>query len=520
MVNQQLVDYIRSEELQGYGAKQLHDYLVQQGYDPAQVMEAISSVNQVPLQQKAENNVALSEHKLHRSSNKSALIASVATLGVILVVMFFLWFSSRAVCGDGVLDEGETSATCCLDAGCPGERTCVDNECIAPVCGECQYVKDDICVDHDCCSDEDCTGKQRCENNLCIAIECGDCGYADKGVCKKYACCANSECDDGDDSTVDICKNPTSLQAMCSHLSEIELGDSEIEVTVSKEVPVEFKSDGESHKISVEQVAENAATIVVISEPQRMAITVGEMKEVDFGNDGLTDIEITLLSIKNETLLIKLKKISYGCVSDAECDDGNTKTTDECLNPATPSAYCNNYITPIDCGEKWECFISYSTECYPAKLQVHRSLNYSSMTSESTVLLGMRGIQDDKCRYYEKLKSVSVTLREEELERMLNESFSQGQIDQQIETADRSAQAKVGVELNCLFYIEDLTAMLIRWQNGTFTPEDLPADCSEDASGANLEGECMSDLDCDDGNAMTKDVCMNRGTSASYCAVK
>lgn len=45
MVNQQLLDYIKTEEAQGYTPKQLRDYLIQQGYDPNEVDEAINIVN-------------------------------------------------------------------------------------------------------------------------------------------------------------------------------------------------------------------------------------------------------------------------------------------------------------------------------------------------------------------------------------------------------------------------------------------------------------------------------------------
>ncbi len=35
----------------------------------------------------------------------------------------------QPVCGNGILEEGETSDTCCADAGCPQNKTCVSNQC-------------------------------------------------------------------------------------------------------------------------------------------------------------------------------------------------------------------------------------------------------------------------------------------------------------------------------------------------------------------------------------------------------
>ncbi len=45
MVNKQLVDYIKNTESKGYSPQQLHDYLIQRGYDPIEVREAIGFVN-------------------------------------------------------------------------------------------------------------------------------------------------------------------------------------------------------------------------------------------------------------------------------------------------------------------------------------------------------------------------------------------------------------------------------------------------------------------------------------------
>jgi len=45
MVNKQLVDYIKNAESKGYSPQQLHDYLVQRGYNSIEVREAIDFVN-------------------------------------------------------------------------------------------------------------------------------------------------------------------------------------------------------------------------------------------------------------------------------------------------------------------------------------------------------------------------------------------------------------------------------------------------------------------------------------------
>lgn len=48
MVNQQILDWIKSQETQGYSNQQIYSYLTQQGYNPDEVNEAINSVAQTP----------------------------------------------------------------------------------------------------------------------------------------------------------------------------------------------------------------------------------------------------------------------------------------------------------------------------------------------------------------------------------------------------------------------------------------------------------------------------------------
>jgi hypothetical protein len=35
----------------------------------------------------------------------------------------------QPVCGNGILEDGETSDTCCADAGCPQNKSCISNQC-------------------------------------------------------------------------------------------------------------------------------------------------------------------------------------------------------------------------------------------------------------------------------------------------------------------------------------------------------------------------------------------------------
>ena len=84
MVNQQLIDWIKSEEAQGYTPQQLYNSLIQQGYNPNEVNEAIKIASQ-PNQQ-----VSQSSKPIKKSFNfLPIIIIGVIAIGLIGGGIFF-----------------------------------------------------------------------------------------------------------------------------------------------------------------------------------------------------------------------------------------------------------------------------------------------------------------------------------------------------------------------------------------------------------------------------------------------
>jgi len=103
-------------------------------------------------------------------------------LGLMFVIIFIVsgcTQTSKSICGNGVVEAGETYQNCCVDAGCLGDQECDNNVCINPVCGGCEFLQGFQCI--------------------------------------TYGCCEDSDCDDKNQKTIDTCENPKSQQSRCVH---------------------------------------------------------------------------------------------------------------------------------------------------------------------------------------------------------------------------------------------------------------------------------------------------------------
>jgi len=207
MVNQQLVDYIKKQEADGFTSEQLYNSLTKQGINQKEVIEAIAISHKYTKYQPPAQ---------HNNQTTMLTVAAVLILAVGAGAFFFISNAMKPECGNGIIEEGETPETCCADTGCKGDQTC-DTACIDPVCGTCQYLQDHVCQDYECCSNDECLDSEVCGSNYCVDLNCDTCQYAQGHQCINYACCRDEDC--GLDQT---CQNHECSSLQCSLCQYIE----------------------------------------------------------------------------------------------------------------------------------------------------------------------------------------------------------------------------------------------------------------------------------------------------------
>jgi len=91
MVNQKLIDWIKIQESQGHTLQQIHDYLIQKGYNPNHINEALNIVTQVSASPKTNLSKVNLSHK--KTSSWLILIMVIVILAIIGGGIY--WFISQ-----------------------------------------------------------------------------------------------------------------------------------------------------------------------------------------------------------------------------------------------------------------------------------------------------------------------------------------------------------------------------------------------------------------------------------------
>ena len=94
------------------------------------------------------------------------------------------------------------------------------------------------------------------------------------------------------------------------------------EVKLVKEEKIKFIIKDERHSIRIKEISGKGIEIIIQSEPMKIELMIGEIKEIDLDGDGEKDIRITLIGIKGskaevsiesleKKMIIESKKTSY-----------------------------------------------------------------------------------------------------------------------------------------------------------------------------------------------------------------
>lgn len=117
MTHLKLIKWLKDAHAKGHSYEKLQEHLVKKGHQSLAVQEAIAQIEKVAIQK-------------HHMENQ--IFMSIAIILILAGLFIIIAFFNQPVCGNTVLENGETAQTCCLDTGCGSLQECVLNENPSP----------------------------------------------------------------------------------------------------------------------------------------------------------------------------------------------------------------------------------------------------------------------------------------------------------------------------------------------------------------------------------------------------
>jgi len=488
MVNPKLVEYIRNEQARGHTQEQVYNYLVQYGYPSQEVVAAINYMNQQgqaparqptgmnqlgtpsPTVQLTSNQPGMNppdQQKTQQGGSPLILIGAVACIAISLILGAW-WLFSGPECGDGVAEEGETSETCCLDAGCSGEQTCDNNTCVDPVCGNCQYLESHVCKDYPCCDDTDCLDTETCINHACQQITCGNCQYIEARACIDSECCQDTDCDDSNPNTADKCLNPGTKSAFCSNsLTDLCSSNSQCD---------DNETSTKDECYGVPKKCHNIQITTCTGGDLYCPSSCNQTTDSDCPKSCNEDADCNDLNSTTRDFCVGdpgrcLNQPIVNCKEDSDCDDDDPSTKDMCGgSPLTchfqtittckdDDDYCPPhcyYLNDLDCEEgevhclDLDCLIELSGLCAEANGTVSYMVETSGMLEHITydVRIDSSG---SRCGLRSLIKSKTVDFTDDLVQSMLDDGKTQTEIDDLEEETNKNATIEKSSGFGCMF---------------------------------------------------------------------
>ncbi len=131
-----------------------------------------------------------------------------------------------------------------------------------------------------------------------------------------------------------------------------------------------------------------------------------------------------------------------------------------------------------DCGRNLNCLSLAAKTCAPATATHEMALNMMGVEQRSTARLEILGRDGARCLFKTTPISASVKLGPQARQAAMKQGKNAAQIDQAEREANEKALANLGPARTCKIAPAQLSQVITRWKNGSFSSSDLPAqDC-------------------------------------------
>ncbi len=411
--------------------------------------------------------------------------------------------NTDANCDDGIaltidkcVDPGTLQSSCThiqiacnTDTDCtsPG-RFCVDGGTTTAICSACLSSAD--------CNDGNDHTEDTCINEGTASAACTNIAIA---------CLNNTECDDSNPWTLDACNNPGTINSSCSNdpmqcIADTDCADTN-PLTIDTCINVGTTSATCQHTLIACNTADdcddqNPLTIDTCSDG---GTTSSACAHTQIACNSDADCAAQGGFCVNGGTTSALCSL---CRNNDDCDDGNAHTEDICSNESTAAAACSH--NTIRCLNDGEC-----NDGIPLTLDICENPGTVQSTCTNTAFVCNSAANCDD--------SNPLTLDTCENPGTLQSECAHTLIACNID-ADCTAPAIFCVAGGTTSAVCTACRNNIDCDDDNSHTADICIDASASTAACSHENiTCLNDTECDDSNPETTDTCLNPGTSQSSC---
>lgn len=122
-----------------------------------------------------------------------------------------------------------------------------------------------------------------------------------------------------------------------------------------------------------------------------------------------------------------------------------------------------------NCGEDMLCFITQSQSCERSSVQFNSALEIFGVVVNTSEYLEIKGMKNNSCVLYIREDNIVYTYTNATIQELLSQNVSMQEIQTQEQDIQNQSSSSIGKDEICSFKITDLSAMLSRWNQGTFS---------------------------------------------------
>lgn len=141
------------------------------------------------------------------------------------------------------------------------------------------------------------------------------------------------------------------------------------------------------------------------------------------------------------------------CVDLNSCGTENNKPVFEQNCSGGNTTYYGGNESYFDCGTNFSCLMNYDDNCELAQaLFAYGPLDFFGVLTSSSTLYKINGIVNNTCKFYQKTISISIEFSENLTQQMMNESnMTLEEVEQAEQEANESAQSMLGSWVECYY---------------------------------------------------------------------